>query len=164
MCYGRSPTFSPHGCFEDPLDTKVACVPTPLTDHLSNQKGTIQEAMKFLEEAAEIAKAVEHTDYWEYELDDLDDDSLRGFLMDKYFQAVPDGIAKRRAQADEVKRDIEEDERDMRLARLGYTFTFDRQHFWNEVNGMPSDLHKSSIRFGLSCAPRCLATFATPGR
>ena len=73
--------------------------------------------------------------------------------MDKYSQAVPDGIAKRRAQADEVEREIQEDERDMRLASFGYTFTFDRQHFWNEVNGMPSDLRKSLIRFGLSHAP-----------
>ena len=63
---------------------------------------------------------------------------------------MPEGIAKRHTQDDGDERQIEQDERDMRLARFGYMFTFDRQHFWDEIGEVPHDLRKNLVHFGLS--------------
>ena len=63
---------------------------------------------------------------------------------------MPEGIGKRHTQDDEDERQIEKDERDTRFARLGYAFTFDRQHFWDEIGEIPHDLRRSVIQSGLS--------------
>ena len=97
-----------------------------------------------------IVQAIESSEYWEYDLEHFGADALRGFLIDEYFHSVPEGIGKRHTQDDEDERQIEKDERDMRFARLGYAFTFDRQHFWDEIGEIPHDLGRSLVQFGLS--------------
>ena len=119
-------------------------------EELPALKAHIFEKIKLLGDAASIAQGIESMECWEYDLEHSDEGSLEGFLGEVYFHSTPGGVAKRRTRNDEIEREIEEDERDLHLARLGYTFTFDRPSFWKEASGIPPELHKSLIRFGLS--------------
>ena len=103
-------------------------VDQPWIDEITVLKTRLHGHLSFLGEAAGTAQAIEHMNRWEYELLEFDD-SLNGYLAEVYFRSVLDEITRRQAWDDEVEGEIEEDERHLHFARLGYTFTFDRHSF-----------------------------------
>jgi len=127
--------------------------PNTLLDELASRQNHVKRLLQYHLEAAEIAHAIEQDNYWEFEDEEVDADSLRGLMLDAYFHRVPEGIAKRRARNDEIEAEIEEAEREVYLAFLGHTFTYDRDKFWSTLINPPEELRLSFIQFGAMHAP-----------
>lgn len=52
-----------------------------------------------------------------------------------------------------LEEELENEERNIRLAYLGYTYTFDRSRFWPLLGNAPRELHRRLVEFGVSNAP-----------
>merc|ERR1711874_733306 len=96
-----------------------------------------------------ISLEIEEGSLGEYDEIEAEDDTLTGYLAGTYFNETQEGIRKRRARNEEIEKDLDEEERHMREAWLGYTFTFDRQCFWTYLGDVPEGLKRSFIAFGL---------------
>jgi hypothetical protein len=62
-----------------------------------------------------------------------DEDDLRLYLLGVYRFMVPEGIAQRGAENGEHEAQLEEEEREMEVNRLGHLFTYDRGEFWQRT-------------------------------
>jgi len=61
------------------------------------------------------------------------------------------GIKKRQLENEEIEKQIEEEKRKLRLAKLGRVFTYHRKHFWNIVGNIvgniPVELRRELVLF-----------------
>ena len=95
----------------------------------------------------------------------MEEDSLAAHLMEMYFMEVPEGIAKRRKRNEQIEHEIDEEDRTMQEAMMGYAFTFDRKQFWDLLGSVPRELKKKFISFGIvhpqseERAPLCKSDF-----
>ena len=117
---------------------------------LMDARQKIAEALRFLRQAADAALEIESRPYSEFDFEDVQENSLQAALMETYFHIIPEGVDKRRARNEEIEQEMKIEERDMQRAMMGYTFTFDRNRFWELVRGVPRHLHKRIVEFGVA--------------
>ena len=114
----------------------------------------LAELLERFRQCGDVAVRIECGDLSAFDVEEAGENSMDAFLFETFRWVVPEGIAQRRAEDEEYEKQMEEEERDMRRARLGHMFTFDRQHFWKLLGDIPKELRKELVEFGLTHPPR----------
>lgn len=127
---------------------------------LASIQECIRVSLPLHQEASCMAQEIESRNISQFDVDELDDSSLQHFLLQIYKFQVPEGIAKRRAEDEMYEHMLEEEERDISLARLGHTFTYNRQHFWSQVANVPPGLKRELVSFVVN-HPLCIGAGTT---
>jgi len=115
--------------------------------YLENAIANLAKMMEPLREASLFAFDLENG-----LVDDMsvfDSGSVQDFLYEQYVLHVPEGIAKRLAENEQVERELE----DMEVNWLGHLFTYRRPEFWTCLKRASSDLRKRMLTFGTHHPP-----------
>merc|ERR1712083_139369 len=103
-------------------------------------KSIISALLQHLSEASMIAQRIENESYLYDNAAGDEENSLEDFLFDQYVTCVPEGIAKRRAENEQIEQDFEQESKDFCQAELGYMFTFNRPAFWELLRNTPEEV------------------------
>jgi hypothetical protein len=124
---------------------------TAWVTYLSSFLATSAKLLAAHWDAVDVANAIENGSLTIDDIQELDEQDLRVYLMHQFRFFVPDGIAQRLAANAQMDADMIKEEHDIRKARLGHTFTFDRHGFWQILGEVSQDVRKGFVQLGLRC-------------
>jgi len=127
---------------------------TAAVEYLQIAGPRLADLLERFRQCGDVAVRIECGDLSAYDVEEAGENSMAAFLYERFRWEVPEGIAQRRSEDDEYEKAMEEEDRDMRRARLGHMFTFNRQHFWKLLGNIPTELRKELVEFGLTHPPR----------